>query len=421
MKYIKKIAFFFLIATLALVLTGCKLTPEKAVDKMTEALAQNPPTKASVQLSMEFSAEIDGTATSAKMSSDADLLFSADPFQLYADLTLEMDGTSMPMKLYGLLEDGKPVFYVYDVSSDLWSYSPMEEITTLPDPTVISPVSLDSSLVELTENVTLPNGTAAHRLTYTVDGSMAEGMEDALAALGDVMDVSKLDMSSLRIPMNLYLDTETFLPVQMDLSVEGIDEFIQSIMGAMLGSSADFKFEIKDFTFDVTPGYGEQRIPQLPAEAPLYIEIQNHVVDQGDGSYVIRSPHDAVKVTCPDGWYVDSYEYYCITLAHNDGYRAVSFYVQEKASVKDSGLYTVNNVIENLRSMGLYHSDGRNEVSGDYELAWVRGTDGFFYIYGWQHLSDNTLLLVEIIDGTFSYSATSLFPEAADMVVRYEL
>ena len=419
MKHIKKIVFFFLIGTLALVLTGCKLTPEKAIDKMNEALAQNPPTKAAVELSMEFSAEVDGTATTAKMSADADLLFSADPFQLYADLTLEMDGTSMPMKLYGLLEDGQPAFYIYDVTSDLWSYSPMVEITALSGTTTSVP--LDSSLTELTENVTLPDGTTAHRLTYTVDGSMAEGLDDALAALGGVMDLSKLDMSSLRIPMNIYLDTETFLPVQMDLSLEGMDAFIQSIMGTMLGSSADFKFEIKEFTFEVTPGYGEQRIPQLPAEAPLYIEIQNHVVDQGDGSYVIRSPFDAVKITCPDGWYVDSYDYYCITLVRNDGYRAVSFFTQEKASVKDSGLYTVNNVIENLRLMGLYHSDGRNEVSGDYELAWVRDTDGIFYTYGWQHLSDNTLLLVEVIDGTASYSATGLFPEAADMVVRYEL
>ncbi len=422
MKHTKKILFLLLTAALMLMLTGCKLTPEKAIDKMNAALAQSQPTKASVQMSAEFSAESDGTASSMKMSAVADMLFAADPLQFYADFTLEMDGVSAPMKLYGLMEDNTPVFYIYDETSDLWSKSPLETAVTLPDATATANFFPDPSLVELTEDVTLPNGTTAHRLTCTVDGSMAEGVDEVLAALGDVMDVSKLDMSSLRIPMNLYLDTETFLPMQMDVSLEGFDAFVQSVLGAMMGNTTDFKFEIKDLSFEVTSfGYGEQRIPKLPEEAPLYIEIQSHVVDQGDGTYVIRSPYDAVQVTCPDGWYVDSYDYYCITLVRNDGYRAISFFTQEKASVKDSGLYAVNNVIEELRQLGLYDSDGRNEVSGDYELAWVRQSNGIFNVYGWQHLSDQTLLFVEILDGTASYRAGDLFPFAADIVKNFDL
>ena len=425
MKYSKRLPLLALLFLLLFTLTGCKLTPEKALQKATAALAEQPLSKFSLDVNAAFSMEANGTSADTQLSFHSDTQVSSDPLQIYADVTMDIGGMAQNMELYGLVEDGTPTLYLYDVAADAWTRTPLEaDITALAaNPGSLLPADADPSIVTLTENVTLSDGTVAHQLSYTVSGSMVEDYEDAAAQLGQTFGLDKLDLSSLNLPMHVYLDPETFLPVQMELSVEGFDSVIEAILSAMLGDMASgVKFEIKELSFALSsPGFDQQAVPALPEDAPLRVDVLAHNPDMGDNTYVIRSIYDAVRVTCPDGWSVNSTGYYYVTFVRDDGNRVITFIAQEKESAKDSGLYTVSDVLARIQQAGEYHSDGRGEKLDDYELAWIRETSGIFYTYGWKHLSDNTLLLVEVLDGTGTYDAKALLSPATELVEAYPM
>ena len=423
MKYRKYLPLLALLILLLFTLTGCKLTPEKALQKASAALSEHPLTQFAMDVSAAFSMEANGTANDTQLVFHSDTQVSSDPLQIYADVTLDIGGMAQDMELYGLIEDGKPTLYLYDVAADAWTRNTMEvDMSVLTaSPATLLPADIDPSLVTLTENVTLPDGTVAHQLSYTVDGSMVEDYEDAAAQLGQSFGLDSLDLASLRLPMQLYLDPETFLPVQMSMSMEGFDTLIESILSAALGEmAAGVKFKIAELSFTLSElCYDPLTVPALPEDAPLRVDVLSHNPDMGDGTYVIRSIYDGVRVTCPDGWSVNAMDYYYLTLVRDDGNRVITFIAQEKSNPKDSGLYTVSDVLARVQQAGEYHSDGRGEKLGDYELAWIRETSGIFYTYGWKHLSDNTLLLVEVLDGTGTYESKTLLSPAIELVEAY--
>ena len=422
MRTLKRAALLVSLVIFMFILTGCKLTPEKAVEKMNAALEETPPSGFHVTLETGFSVDMDGVTTDTAMSVDADVLFSREPLALYIDMDLTTNGTTQTVQLYGLTENDTPVLYACDSSdAELWSRTELQPGLLSAAPEKGESTGIDSSLFTLTENVALPDGAAAHQLSCTVDATMAENYEQSVAELASQLGLETVDLSTLSIPMDIFVDTKTFLPVKADLAVAGLEETLAPIISAALGISGEgIRFGIDDIQFSLSDfHFGAQDVPPLPAEAPLRVEIQTYDPDMGDGTYVIKTIYDAARVTCPDGWSVDDSDYYYTGLLRDDGYRLIYFFTMEKSSAKDSGLYVFNDVVETCRTMGTYHSDSRGEFSGDYELAWLRRNDGLFYVCGWKHLSDNTLLLIEVTDATGTYDAKSLISSAAKMVEPY--
>lgn len=422
MRQFKKVLLPLLLLAVLLLLTGCKLTPEKVLKKMDNALSETPLSGFHAVMETGFSVDMDGIVTDTEMTIDADILFCREPLALYADMELTANGTTQSVQLYGLTENEIPVLYVCDSSNaELWTRTELQSDVLPAAPENTEQSQPDSSLFTLTEDATLSDGTVAHRLSCTVDATMAEDYEDAAAALASQLGLETVDLSRLSVPMDLFVDTKTFLPIEAELSVSGLEETIAPIISASLGvlgegiefSMEDIKLSLRDFRF------GAQDVPPLPDEAPLRVELQTYDPDMGDGTYVIKTIYDAARVTCPDGWSVDASDYYYTGLLRDDGYRLIYFFTMEKSSPKDSGLYVFNDVVESCRAMGNYHSDSRGEISGDYELAWLRRSDGLFYVCGWKHLSDNTLLLIEVTDATGTYNAKSLISSAAEMVEPY--
>lgn len=421
MKQIKRLAFLPMLLTLLFALTACGLTPEKVLQKTEAATEEQPLSGFRVTMSTDFSMNVAGTVTEAELSAAADVRFSREPLSLYADMEVTANGVTQTMELYGLMENGKPMLYIYDPANDLWSRSELETNSLAAAPEGAEQTGLDSSLFTLTEEVALTDGVTAHRLSCTIDATMAEDYEEAAAEVGKQFGLGEVDLSRMRIPVDLFVDTETFLPVQADLSVEGLDETFAPMLSTLLGSAGEgIQFSMGDIRLSLTElRFGEQAVPQLPEDAPLRVDILTHDPDMGDGSYVIKSIYDAVRITCPKGWTVGEATYFYLPLMRNDGYRAINFVTQEKSKATDSGLYTVSAVLELLKQNGTYHSDSRGEKMGDYELAWLRDTNGIYYAYGWKHLSDNTLLLIEVIDGTGTYNAKTLLTPAIEMVESY--
>lgn len=421
MKRIKRIALLPMLLALLFALTACGLTPEKVLQKTEAAMAEQPLSGFHAAMEADVSVNVAGTVTEVKMSLGADILFSPETFSLYADVDIVYNDVAQSMQLYHLMENGKSTLYVYDPANDLWSRSALDITPPAGTPEGTQQNGLDSSLFTLTEDVALPDGTTAHQLSCTIDATMAEDYEEAAAELGKQFGMDNLDLSQMRIPMNLFVDTETFLPVKAELSIEGLNETIAPILSTLLGASGEgIEFNMGDIKLSLTKlRFGEQTVPQLPKDAPLRVDILTHTPDMGDGTYVIKSIYDAVRITCPKGWTVGETSYFYLPLMRNDGYRAINFITQEKSKPTDSGLYTVSAVLEQLKQNGTYHSDERGEKQGDYELAWIRDTNGIFYAYGWKHLSDNTLLLIEVLDGTGTYNAKTLISAAAEMVEPY--
>ena len=83
--------------------------------------------------------------------------------------------------------------------------------------------------------------------------------------------MSGLDMSALTVPMTMYIDTKTYLPVQMEMEIQGFDELLAGMMDELLGEDAaslGMEIEIGKVTAVCTDiGYDAVEVPAVPQEA----------------------------------------------------------------------------------------------------------------------------------------------------------
>lgn len=412
----KKMLALFLAAAL-LVSAGCvrkedggskvTLTAGEVCDKLVTAMKAV--TEVKTVSTMSFTANIamdsDGMSFDMDFSSEITMesMVSGDPAAGYfkSSTVTNMFGTAEEEAetVYVVPEDGEYKIYTHDQTVDDWEFEPdyddeyrdkMDDLTDFRFLSIIDEQEL--TLADKTESV---DGHDTYVLTATVSGKLL----DKLGMDADDMDV---DISKLSVPVTVYVDTETFLPVRLivetgflkDLFVE---QFSEDMMDGMEGATLDASFEdfVRDYSFD-----GVQ-VPALPEEALEAIAMAEYDPQQADGSYIIFDDGVAARIVCAQGWEGIGLKHNYVMICDEE-YKYFIDYTLYPAMSRDELVETMleDNFCDAedctaLSPMGDYEVL-RNSVEGaDYYFAYTQLGSGWLTVYTYTFDGEDMIPVLE--------------------------
>ena len=279
MKKLTKLIALLLVLAMVLAFSGCgKMTAEKLVAKMAVACVKNPVTQETMDMEFDMSIGAQGFMLSMDVMMTMDMVMSTDPYKAYMDMEMSMSmlgqNYTENMQMYMQEADGTMTAYTYTESTDLWTKQETEVSSkdTTANYDWLKELSADMlSLDEDTQSVAVHE---VYVLRCTVTGEQMQQMMSSVSgiqeALGEV-GMSGLDMSALTVPMVLYVDTKTYLPVQMEMEMQGMDDMMNGMMDDLLGEAGaalgmeievgQIKCVCRDISYDAAV------VPEVPQEA----------------------------------------------------------------------------------------------------------------------------------------------------------
>lgn len=284
MKRTKAIALLLTLSILILALSGCgKMTTEKLAVKMADAVQDRQMAQSTMEMEMDISFNLEQMGMSLDMALAVDYIMdmkmASDPYELYSETVMNMNmeflGQSEELtekiKTHVVMEDGKLVSYVYSDTTGSWERQEME-LDQIPANLDYSFLTEKLAELVMDEEKQELDGREVYVVRITLTG---EEMQDALNSASGLpetfsnMGITDLDMSTLRIPTVFYVDAKTYLPVQIEMELTGMDEMMNSLLSSALGS-VDGLAEVsitncravyKNISFDPV------EVPEVPAEA----------------------------------------------------------------------------------------------------------------------------------------------------------
>ncbi len=286
MKIFKRAAVLVIVAAMALSLSACGETMDAktVAEKMAAAYAETPMTEGDVYMEMPMSMQVEDMTMDMDTSIDMDVKISYDPYAMYSE-------TEMTMTLFG--QEINETMYTYSsVENDkVTTYTNSGESWTRQDMGV-SPEEFygqgsgyawlaDKAASELTleKETQTVDDQKVYVLKCTLTG---EEMQSALNSMGGAdtlltdlgLQDGAIDLSSLNVPTVFYIDTNTFLPVKIEMTISGLSDIVNSILGDSLGDlSGGMTFTIGDVLVSYSDlDYDPVEVPSVPIEG-----IQNSI------------------------------------------------------------------------------------------------------------------------------------------------
>lgn len=341
MKRFKKLLMLgMILSLLCLTATGCgEMTAEKLAGKMNGAAEGKQITCADMEMELEasYAMNLMGMDMSTDMAMDMDLgmQFNAEPFAGYTEghlkMTLMDQEIDTDIKAHTVIEDDEIVTYGYTGMTDTWSRqdtglgaSEYEQLL------LTAPVEeYDASEFELEEETADLDGSEVYVLHLSYTG---EEMEMILSEMGSFSGMSGIDegsMSDITVPATVYVDAQTFLPVRIEMDIEGMENLVNNMLEQEIqnlgeyAQGAEISVEVgKCHAVMKNFGYDVQQIPEVPQEARDSIALAEALENAG--------------TTLPDGRYLLKYEGSALALSELDGY------IIEGVSGANAELYSEN-------------------------------------------------------------------------------
>ena len=279
MKRLKRFTILLLVMAMMLMCSGCgKMTAQTLAAKMAVAVAKKPMTQEKIVMEFEMSIGAQGITLNLDMDMTMDMIMSMDPYRAYTnmDMTMEMLGQSYSdsMEMYIQEEDGSMTTYSYTASADQWAKQTVElteDMKTVDYTWLKEKAAEDLILAEETQTI---GDHEVYVLSCTITGAEMQEMMSNVGSMQEALEeagLSDFDMSALTVPMVMYIDTKTYLPVQMEMEIQGMSELMAGMMDALLGEDAaslGMEIEIGKVTAVCTDiGYDDVEVPAVPQDA----------------------------------------------------------------------------------------------------------------------------------------------------------
>jgi len=371
------------------------LTAKQVVQQMTAAVQGKTMTGSKTRMDIEIaismpSQELEMTM---KMALDMTMKMEQEPLTAFMDMqiTMEVMGQTINMNTqnYIVTEDGQIVSYVYLSQNGSWTRVPMplEDSEALTQQAnydwLLKKAEEDFVLEKQTQTVA---GREVYVLKCTLTGEEMQetmkstaGLSDSLANMG----MNPEDFSALNVPTVYYIDTQTFLPVQQVLQMEGMEELMSSVLKSSLGAAADtsdLKTEMEPIELVMTDiTYDPVEVPVVPEEAYAAIAAT--------GTYLLKDGQAAVQVVCPQGWTEDETQVDALSITKADETQAALYIAFADVTGMDFPAIIEQGDVKDLKDMGLYSAHGKGESLGGYATMWIQGKGVNIY-YAWGPVGD---------------------------------
>lgn len=414
---IRKITALLLAAVMVLGLfSGCEkaMDAETLVQKMTEASANVTDMGGKMEMDIDMTMSVTGMSLDMGMNLSGEYRTTSEPMAGWMDMTfsMEMMGMTQEMQMvsYYAEEDGVLVSYAYDSSTDMWTCSEAEEMMDMGSMTTMDLTEIAAGNMVLAEEKQTIGDREAYVLDVTITGellnkAMAESMEvldgeldEEVAAMMEGMDFSAMSMKAV-----YYIDCETYLPLQMDIEIQGMGDALGTMINAMMSEEAmddsvDYEFTVDVTKFTISMSelvYADVQVPTVPQEG---IDAVAQNPDQGDGSYVLTVNEDSVRVVCPEGYtvyYVDS-EY--LAMSTDDYVTTVDYSMLVDFAEQDM-LDIVEDYATSMQEIDLYESHGASEDVDGFKIMYVKCNDETVFYFAWKQVGDSMLMVTIYSEG----------------------
>ncbi len=378
-------------------------TAEVLVKEMAAASEGKQMLQVSVSMDMEMSISAQGITVEMAMNSTTDTKASLEPYASYSNtvMTMDMAGqqTTTDSEVYIVMENDTLVSYVHDNSTGQWSR--MDSGMGLDD-TMVQYTGYDwmeektAEELILAKDTQIVGGKETYVLSCTLTGEEMQmalngmsGLEDMLAENG----LGTLDYTALNVPTVYYIDVETYLPVQIEMDIEGMSEMMDRLLSSLTGEAeagteADMGIDIsKVHAVYSNISYEPVEVPALPEEAVMMAAQSSFNPDQGDGTYIIQESGAVARVTCPEDFTVTDMTYDSLSLEKGDGTQMAAYTMFMGASSEDFVAYVEETDVSDLQAEEMYISHGMGPVIGQFETMELK-CQGVNLYYAWAPMGE---------------------------------
>lgn len=435
----KKRLILITAATATLFLTGCSqnMTKEKLLQEMSTATEEKQISSMSLEVDFDMGIGSDGFSLNMGMDMDMDAKIHTEAKEAYLSMNIGAsmlgETTDYSMEMFILPEGDDYVCYLYNASSDSWEKEIYDDVALLFDTSDSDDLSIldvmDINDITLAKDKETIDDTKVYTLSYTLagetletlfeDSDIFEQFEEAFETDDDLVDLFDVDWKALSVPVTLYVDAETYLPVQIDMDIEGLDTLIAPLVDEiMLLSGTDVDVDISFDTFHLMMnhlGYDAPELPELPDEALNASEADDTEMDDETGyeeafdpliaageSYTISEGNVSATITPPLGWYVyPADEDIEFTMYDNED--ATMFFtcnIVPDISADEIKTSLIDELIDVYKDSDYYVNHGFADDSYSMNCAWVSYNDGCMIYLIWSEISPNNYIFIEFDDYT---------------------
>ncbi len=274
-------------------------TADSVLDSMQQASAEADNMSMEMAMNLDLGVDVgDGTTTST-IAVAMDGGFKVD--YILSPLSMMMDGSfsmsamgqnqDMSMTMYMVTnEDGQVDSYVYTEDSTTgesgWTHSSadmgmdLDALMEMQSSITAADYAEWGLTFELAPEAADVNGTECYLLTTSIDSTTLSTMIDKVAELsGEAIsdeDMATIDqglafLDGLVMNIEYYVDTATYLPIQMHMDFDGTDlSAINSLIAASMGDAAEgttVAVNLNNLSIDATMSYGDVAEITVPQEA----------------------------------------------------------------------------------------------------------------------------------------------------------
>ena len=408
-----------LAAAVCFACTGCgKMTEEKLMENMGKAMEGRTFFGGDMDLVLGMTYSVDmmeiPMAIDMNMDMGGRILCSYEPLGLYYDVSTQTDiqadiggetqneSVSDQTQIYTAHEDDNFAIYSHSGTSGQWSKTDIDSSVIDSLFRLITEAAETSESEESTEGIMLDEESASlnGRDVYVlhVDSSSQADSEAFLTAMESILpqfgsSFSTESLDSIKGSTVMYIDQETFLPVQMECTIEGMDEFFSQNYDWM------------------------EELPVVPEEAYEAIAFQEALAeldpDLGDGTYAIQSTGNAVRIAPPENMTVSEIAAETVTFMDDAGLDTITYAMIPAANLSVytdsiSSMYT--SILEMLGVEVQSGQDSQNVSTpfGPVDGYWLSGGGANIY-YGFAPFEGAYLAVIRSdFSGTEPDSAAAL-------------
>lgn len=433
-----------LILTLALVtglFAGCTkpMDAQTLVQNMEEATKSATAMSGKMAMDMDLTLAVTGMTMDMGFSAEVDMKSDMAAAKSYMDVSMDIKAFGITqtqnMVVYTAPEGDQILSYTYSEQDDSWTrafaeFPDLQELNTSATLT-----DLPAEKLVLAEEKELIGEKEYYVLTVTMDGEYIQQLMDASMAtvmtqMGDTLtgeDVDQIadllenmDWSAMSMVMVYHVDPETFLPVQYSIEVTGLGAALNSMVSELMAQlTAEMGGGEIELTVDVPLckivmtelSYTDVQVPAVPQEG---IDAAALNPLQLDGSFVLRSGEEAVRIVLPEA-YTGYAEDPQSLIAFDEAYSVTALYSLVPDATVEQIQANFEEEITFAQEYEYYDSHSYGEFSGFTTLI-LNGNDGSTAYYCWKQLEGGVILTVEI-----NTAASEVTPDVLlDCIEEYE-
>ena len=443
-------------------MTGCQkaMDAKTVYQNMTEAVKAVTAQSADVEMDLEMKMSTMGMTMTIGVALDMTSMVKSDLSSMYMDMSMEMkamgETEETKMEMYGTMEDGALVYYIYESTEDMWIKTAMNEYTDIMGQ--LNGLTLDLTnapseslfLAKLPETI---NDRKCYKLTEQIDGAviqeqMGDYMTQALSQMTGMEELDEeskaqaeavmksLDWSKLSGSMVYYVDAETYLPVETSMEILGMGDVFNSMISALMEQMAaeyeEYGEEIPEISIEIPAfkitsknmSYNDDvQIPALPQEAidnaiDADAMLDDTIVDdtdfsdvsanepQADGSYLLNMGGSTIRVMVPEGYTVFMADEESIFSMTEDMMNSVNYMLMPEMTAEDMRASAQEDVTW-AKDEDFYKSHSEVAELNGFETMSLIYNDNTSLWYAWKELDGGVLLLAAEVEGE-TYDLASL-------------